>query len=276
MPTFEVEVGDVDVQRYESMFPSLPDEKETEMADQVVAPIAPTPTFDLDADTVISVLMLVMAIAVALSVVLPTSDAAVVDDDDVFLIMAVGDDGLDSAWLVERIDYALSNLSCSIAGGMVVVGITTAVIIALGYSSTRKVAPDHGAAIDGDGTFESWYGATCGPTCTASDYSDPKFEAPTRETSPVSDGATREAMARAEIIKMAVLRCIASDRSWLGPAARAPDMTEEEREQQWSPLTSEPGGSQSQSESGSGDGLSPPPTLLSNPSLTNEEMQQYS
>ena len=56
--------------------------------------------------------MLVMAVAVALSVVLATSDAAVVDDDDVFLIMAVDDGGLDSAWLVERIDYyALSNLS---------------------------------------------------------------------------------------------------------------------------------------------------------------------
>jgi hypothetical protein len=41
MPTFEVEVDDVDVQRYESMFPSLPDEMETEMADHVVAPIAP-------------------------------------------------------------------------------------------------------------------------------------------------------------------------------------------------------------------------------------------
>ena len=77
MPTFEVEVGDVDVQRYESMFPSLPDEKETEMADQVVAPIAPTPTFDVDADTVTSMIMLVMAVAVALSVVLATRDAAV-------------------------------------------------------------------------------------------------------------------------------------------------------------------------------------------------------
>ena len=44
-------------------------------------------------------------------------------------------------------------------------------------------------------------------------------------------------------------------------------MTEEEREQQWSPLTSE---------SGSEDDLSSPPTPLSNPSLTNEEMQQYS
>ena len=81
-------------------------------------------------------LMLVMAVAVALSVVLATRDAAVVDDGDVFMIMAVGDGGLDSAWLVERIDYALSNLSCSIAGGMVVVGITAAIILALGYSST--------------------------------------------------------------------------------------------------------------------------------------------
>jgi hypothetical protein len=130
MPTFEVEVDDVDVQRYESMlFPSLPDELVTEMADPVVAPIAPTPTFDLDADTVISMLMLVMAVAVALSVVLAASDAAVVDDDDVFLIMAVSDGGLDSAWWVERIDYALSNLSYSIAGGMVVVGITAAIIL---------------------------------------------------------------------------------------------------------------------------------------------------
>jgi hypothetical protein len=149
MPTFEVEVDDVDVKRYESMFPSLPDEMETEMADHVVAPIAPTPTFDLDADTVISMLMLVMAVAVTLSAVLATSDAAVIDDDDVFLIVAVGDDSLDSAWLVERIDYALSNLSYSIAGGMLVVGITAAIILALGCSSTRKVAPAHGAAIDG-------------------------------------------------------------------------------------------------------------------------------
>jgi hypothetical protein len=54
-------------------------------------------------------------------------------------------------------DYALSNLSCSIAGGMVVVGITAAIILALGYSSTSKVAPAHGAAVDDDGTFESWY-----------------------------------------------------------------------------------------------------------------------
>jgi hypothetical protein len=93
MPTFEVEVDDVDVQRYESMFPSLPDEKETQMADQVVAPIAPTPTFDVDADTVISMLMLVMAVAVALSVVLATRDAAEVDDDDVFMIgVAVNDE----------------------------------------------------------------------------------------------------------------------------------------------------------------------------------------
>jgi hypothetical protein len=68
LPTFEVEVDDVDVQRYESMFPCLPDELVTEMIAPAVAPIAPTPTFDLDADTVISMLMLVMAIAVALSV----------------------------------------------------------------------------------------------------------------------------------------------------------------------------------------------------------------
>jgi hypothetical protein len=103
LPTFEVEVDEVDVQRYESMFPCLPDELVTEMTDPVVAPIAPAPTFDLDADTVISMLMLVMAVAVALSVVLATSESAVVDADEVFLIMAVSDGGLDSAWLVERI-----------------------------------------------------------------------------------------------------------------------------------------------------------------------------
>jgi hypothetical protein len=103
LPTFEVEVDEVDVQRYESMFSCLPDELVTEMTDPVVAPIAPAPTFDLDADTVISMLMLVMAVAVALSVVLATSESAVVDADEVFLIMAVSDGGLDSAWLVERI-----------------------------------------------------------------------------------------------------------------------------------------------------------------------------
>jgi hypothetical protein len=90
--------------------------------------------------------------------------------------------------------------------------------------------------------------------------------------SPVSGDAADEATARAEQIKAAILHCIASDRSWLGPAAHAPDMTEEEREQQWSPLTSESGGSQSQSESGRDDEQSLPPTPLSNPSLTNEEM----
>jgi hypothetical protein len=50
-------------------------------------------------------------------------------------------------------------------------------------------------------------------------------------------------------------------------------MTDEEREQQWSPLTSESGGSESAS--GDDDDISPPHTPLSNPSLTNEEMQQY-
>jgi hypothetical protein len=47
---------------------------------------------------------------------------------------------------------------------------------------------------------------------------------------------------------------------------RDTDMTEEEREQQWPPLTSESDGE---------DGLSSPPTPLSNPSHTNEDMHQY-
>jgi hypothetical protein len=60
---------------------------------QLFLPAAPAPMFDLDADTVISMLMLVMAIAVALSVVLASSEATV-DEDDVFLLTAVSDGGL--------------------------------------------------------------------------------------------------------------------------------------------------------------------------------------
>jgi hypothetical protein len=45
-------------------------------------------------------LMLVMAVAVALSVVLATRDAAVTDDDEVFMIMAVSDGGLIDACVV--------------------------------------------------------------------------------------------------------------------------------------------------------------------------------
>jgi hypothetical protein len=80
--------------------------------------------------------------------------------------MTVSDSGLSSAWVVERIDYALSNLSYSIAGGTAVVGFTVATILAIGCSFTRKVALSHGTAVDEDVTFASWYGATCGPECT--------------------------------------------------------------------------------------------------------------
>jgi hypothetical protein len=78
---------------------------------------------------------------------LASSEATVVDDD-VFLLTAVSDGGLSSAWLVERIDYALSNLSYSIAGGTVVVGFTVAIVLAIGCSFTRKVALSHGAAVE--------------------------------------------------------------------------------------------------------------------------------
>jgi hypothetical protein len=126
----------------------------------------------LDADTFISMLlMLVMAISVALSVVLASSEA-VVDDDEVFLLTAVSDGGLRGAWITEHIEYFLSNLRYPATGSTMVVGFTVAIVLAIGSSSTRDGALSQRAAVEveEDATFESLYGATCGPACKSSDY----------------------------------------------------------------------------------------------------------
>jgi hypothetical protein len=99
LPAFEIDVDVADVQRFEMQ--CLADEPVSEIAIPEIAAAAPTPAFDLDADTVISVLMLVMSISVALSVALASSEAAV-DDDDVLLITAVSDGGLGGAWITDR------------------------------------------------------------------------------------------------------------------------------------------------------------------------------
>jgi len=135
--------------------------------------------------------MLVMAVAVALSVVLATRDAAMPDDDDVFMIMAVDDGGLINACVVAAATAAAAAAAAAVAA----------------------------------------------------------------------------TLARA-VKRTIVLQCLESDRSWLGQAVRPlAEMTEEEREQQWSPLTSE---------SENDDNPSPPPTPRTNPTLTDEEMRQYS
>jgi hypothetical protein len=169
LPMFEVEVDVADVQLFEMQ--CLPDEPVYEIITPETAAAAPIPTFDLDADTVISVLMLVMAISVALSVALASSKAAV-DDDDVFLLTAVSDGGLGGAWITEQIEYFLWDLHYPDAGCVLVMVFTVAIALAIGSLFTRDNALCQRATVEDDGTFATMYGATCGPTCKSSDYSD--------------------------------------------------------------------------------------------------------